>query len=146
MKKKLLLVLFILSLSLAVKGKNIAEHSKYFPGIKNYEKISLVEVENATLSWIEAEKIEDKEFFDSSQDNEHLKLISSNDELKVKKFKDDLGHEIVLIEGQGEVLFLFYNPREVNNQHNLLEFKVEDRIISQEQLDYVRKIVNIRDN
>ncbi len=144
MKRKLLLSLFLLSLSVFLKDIAFADHQDDSPSIKKYERISLVESKKATLSWMDEDKVDISKLINTSRGNNRLEVLSENEELGILLLDDKSGNNIVMIQGEGELLLLSYSKGDVKNPYNLLEFKVEDDVISMEQFYYVKSLVSAR--
>lgn len=123
--------------------KVMAHHQDDFPGIKNYENIQVFSGKSVTLSWVDTTKV-DSEKIMSDVKNENLSLLSQEENLNIKELEDSKGNVIVLIEGKDELLKLTYIPGKVKRPYNLLEFKVEDGIISKEQFSYIRNLVKYK--
>ena len=144
MKRKLLLSLFLLSLSVFLKDIAFADHQDDSPSIKKYERISLVESKKTTLSWMDDDKVDISKLINTSRGNNKLEVLSENEELGILLLDDKSGNNIVMIQGEGELLLLTYSKTDVKKPYNLLEFKVEDDIISTDQFYYVKSLVSTR--
>ena len=138
--KKVIFSLFIFSISVLMGERVAADHQKDFPGIKTYENISVFHGRNVILSWIDNDVVSQKDILVSAG-SDRLEILWEESELGVREFNDKKGNRIILIEGRGETLLLTYIPGEIKRPYNLLEFKVEDEIISGEQLVYVTELV-----
>ncbi len=144
MKKKLLLSLFLLSLSVFLKDIALADHQDGSPTIKKYDNISIVESKKATLSWMDEDKVDASKLFNTSRGSDRLEVLSENEELGILLLDDLSGNNIVMIQGEGELLLLTYSKGDVKKSYNLLEFKVEDDIISMDQFFYVKSLISAR--
>ncbi|GLI55311.1 hypothetical protein PM10SUCC1_08250 [Propionigenium maris DSM 9537] len=144
MKRKLILSLFLLGVSLLLKDIVLADHETNSPAIKRYQGISLVETERATLSWIEEEQGNISELLKIAYGSGRLKVLSEAEELGVTLMDDLSGNNIVMVQGRGEVLLLTYSKKGVEKPYNLLEFKVEDAVVSMEQFNYIKSLITIR--
>lgn len=144
MKRKLLLSLFLLSLSVFLKDIALADHQDDSPSIKKYDNISIVESEKATLSWMDENKIDISKLVNTSRGSDRLEVLSESEELGILLLDDKSGNNIVMIQGEGELLLLTYSKRDVEKPYNLLEFKVEDSIISMDQFYYVKSLISRR--
>ncbi len=144
MKRKLLLSLFLLSLSVFLKDITFADHQDDSPSIKKYERISLVESGKATLSWMDEDKMATSSLINTSKGNDRLEVLSENEELGILLLDDKSGNNIVMIQGEGELLLLTYSKTDVEKPYNLLEFKLEDNIISTDQFYYVKSLISAR--
>lgn len=141
MKRKLLLSLFLLSLSVFLKDIAFADHQDDFPGVKKYDKISVIETKKATLSWLSEDKVNTSKLFNTSKEGDKLKVLSENTELGIILLDDKSGNNTVMVKGKGELLLLTYSRGEVKRPYNLLEFKVEDSIVSVEQFNYIKSLI-----
>lgn len=138
--KKITLSLFILGAFLFAGERSLANHQINFPGIKTYENIAMFHGSNVILSWIDNDMVSQKDIL-SSVGSDRLEVLSEESELGIKEFNDEKGNRIIFIKGRGETLLLTYIPGKIKRPSNLLEFKVEDEIISMEQLAYVTEVV-----
>lgn len=141
MKRKLILSLFLLGVSILLKDIVLADHRDNSPAIKRYERISVVESKKATLSWIEEEQGDISELLTVAHGSERLKVLSEDERVGVTFIDDLSGNNIVMIQGKGEVLLLTYSKADVEKPYNLLEFKVEDEVVSMEQFNYVKSLI-----
>lgn len=141
MKRKLILSLFLLGVSILLKDIVLADHRDNSPAIKRYERISVVESKKATLSWIEEEQGDISELLTVAHGSERLKVLSEDERVGVTFIDDLSGNNIVMIQGKGEVLLLTYSKGDVEKPYNLLEFKVEDEVVSMEQFNYVKSLI-----
>jgi len=141
-KRKLLLSIFLLGLSVFIKNIAFADQQEGISSVKNYDKISVVESKKATLSWMDKNKVDTSNLFTISMENDKLEVISNNEELGIVLLDDMSGNNIVMIQGMGEVLLLTYSKEEVKRPYNLLKFKVEDNIISRDQFNYIEDLVS----
>ncbi len=144
MKRKLLLSLFLLSLSVFLKDITFADHQDDSPSIKKYERISIVESRKATLSWMDEDKVGTSKLLNASRGSDRLEVLSENEELGILLLDDKSGNNIFMIQGEGELLLLTYSKTDVEKPYNLLEFKVEDNIISTDQFYYVKSLISAR--
>ena len=142
MKRKLLLSIFLLGLSVFIKNIAFADQQEGISSVKNYDKISVVESKKATLSWMDKNRVDTSSLFTISMENDKLEVISNNEELGIVFLDDRSGNNIVMIQGMGEVLLLTYSKEEVKRPYNLLKFKVEDNIISRDQFNYIEDLVS----
>lgn len=144
MKRKLLLSLFLLSLSVFLKDITFADHQDDSPSIKRYKRISMVESEKATLSWVAEDKVDTSKLLNTSRGSDRLEVLSENEDLGILLLDDKSGNNIVVIQGEGELLLLTYSKGDVEKPYKLLEFKVEDNIISTDQFYYVKSLITAR--
>jgi hypothetical protein len=140
MKRKLILSLFLLGVSLLLKDIVLADHRDNSPAIKRYERISVVESKKAILSWIE----DTSELLTVARESERLKVLSEDERMGVTLIDDLSGNNIVMVQGRGEVLLLTYSRRDVEKPYNLLQFKVEDEVVSMEQFNYIKSLISPR--
>ena len=143
MKRKLLLSLFLFSLSIFIKNIAFADQQEDLPSVKKYDNISMVESKKATLSWMSQKKVDSSKLFTVSIESDKLELLSNNKELGIVFLGDRYGNNIIVIQGVSEVLLLTYSKEEVRRPYNLLEFKVEDHIVSKEQFNYIKDSISI---
>lgn len=144
MKRKLILSLFLLGVSILLKDIVMADHRDNAPAIKRYERISVVESKKAILSWIEEEQGDISELLTVAHGSERLKVLSEDERVGVTLIDDLSGNNIVMIQGKGEVLLLTYSKGDVEKPYNLLEFKVEDEVVSMEQFNYIKSLISSR--
>ena len=144
MKRKLILSLFLFGVSFLLKDIVLADHYDNSPVIKRYQGISVAESEKATLSWIEEEQGDTSKLLAIAHENDKLKVISEDEKLGVTFIDDLAGHNIVMVQGKGELLLLTYSYMDDGKPYNLLEFKVEDKIVSMEQFNYVKSLITER--
>ncbi len=144
MKRKLILSLFLLGVSLLIKDIVLADHKGNSPAIKRYEGISVAESKKTILSWIEEEQGDISELLTVAHESEKLKVISEDEVLGVALIDDLSGNNIVMVQGRGEALLLTYSKGEVERPYNLLEFKVEDEVVSMEQFEYIKSLITKR--
>jgi len=144
MKRKLLLSLFLLSLSVFLKDIVFADHQDDSPSIKKYDNISIVESKKASLSWMAENKVDTSKLFTTGKESNKLEVLSENEELGVILLDDNFGNNIVMVKGRGELLLLTYSKEEIERPYNLLEFKVEDEIVSMEQFNYIKSLISAK--
>lgn len=144
MKRKLILSLFLLGVSLLLKNIALADHQDNSPAIKRYQGISVVESRKATLSWIDEEQGDVTGLLALAQGSERLKVLLKNEEQGVTLIDDLSGNNIVMVQGRGEVILLTYSKKDVEKPYNLLEFKVEDEVVSVKQFNYIKTLISTR--
>lgn len=141
MKRKLLLSLFLLSLSVLIKLTVMADHQDDFSEIKRYEKVSVIEEGKVILSWVNNDKVDKADLYSAISASKKLSVISEDNRLGITFLNDLQGRTIAMIDGVEETILLSYITGEIKKPYNLLEFKLEDNLISKEQFNYIKDTI-----
>lgn len=142
MKKKLIISLAFLSISILLSSVNFRGNKRVSQPMKEYKNVSLVESKKALLTLIDNKKVDSLKIVNIAKTSDKLEFLSENDSLGVMQLDDLSGNNIILIQGKEELVMLTYSLLNIRKPYHLLKSLVNDKVISIEQYNYIKLLVS----